>query len=228
MDDELFIDEPWGNHFSLQKTREGEVLTITACAVDSSFIYIYDMADRSLVIFDSDGIFSRKLNLESIGRATYVGDDFVIRNNEAIFLNCVDKRLEYFNLSTGQRKKSLPYPSDYIKSPQRSHSIINRIFIDQGKLFLGNSHALFCFDETGLSKQSRSTAIMRSPDNKKILLYNSRRPVTRGPGSAQWSGKEVNIRKSHYPMLGKQIAILGNTLISCTVDQHGVQMFRTR
>lgn len=230
VDDEIFINETWGNHFSFNKTPEGEILTIAACASDSSSIYLYNMANRSISVFDSMGEFQDKISLQSIGRATYVGDDFIIINKKAVFLNTVDKRLEYFNLSDGSREKSVPYPHDYFENEfsQRNRRFINRIFIDQGVIFLGNSHALFQFNQTGLEKRSHSKAIMRSPPNRGVLLYNSKEPVTKEHGSIHWKGKKIKKRASHYPLLGKAFAISGKNLITCTVNPKGVQIFRTR
>lgn len=230
IDDEIIVDEPWDTHFSLGRTPEGEILTVAACVADSTRIYLYDMADRSIAFFDTAGKFINKINLESTGRATYVGDDFVVRKDIAIFINTVDKRLEYYNLSDGSREKSVQYPYDYFKDefPERNRRIINRIFLDQDNILLGNSHALFNFNEPGMAKRSRSQKIMRSPPNKQILFYDSRKPVIKESGSVQWKGKKFRMRQSHFPLLGKSIAISGEKLITCTINNNGVQIFRTR
>jgi hypothetical protein len=88
------------------------------------------MADRSIAMFDTAGVFIRKINLQSIGRGEYVGDDFIVRNNEAVFLNTVDSRLEFFDLDKGLLRKYISYPNKIpMDRNQRRYKIINRIFL---------------------------------------------------------------------------------------------------
>jgi hypothetical protein len=150
------INLPFGTYFQPKITETGEVLTIAAFTTDSSYFYLYDMADRSIAVVDSTGVFLKKLFLQGIGRKTYIGDDFIVRKGEAIFLNAVDFRIEYFDMETGVLKKSLPYPHEIPSdNPKRRYRMITRIFLDESKIYLGNIHSVFLFDEkTVLQKKS--------------------------------------------------------------------------
>ena len=51
-------------------------------ACDKDYLYIYDLANGSIVVFDSLGGFSQRINLPSIGRGSYFGDDFIVKDGK--------------------------------------------------------------------------------------------------------------------------------------------------
>ena len=219
------VNEKFGDNFTIKKTSSGETLTVSAFATDSSCFYLYDMADRSIAQFDSSGTFITKYPLQSIGRDTYVGDDFVIRGEQAIFLNTVDNRLEFFILKDGFLKKSLMYPR-YIPglAKQRRYRIISRIFLDSATIFIGNNHSVIPINEnSGLLKTTRSQ-VRNFPVKSMLLLYKNKNSVLLKNQHIEWNQKTIKFKQEGYPMLGKQVGILNNKLYLCNVDAAGISI----
>jgi hypothetical protein len=183
------------------------------------------MSDRSIIKIDSLGKIISRTGLESIGRATYVGDDFIIRDNQAIFLNAVDFRLEYFSCTNGTHLKSIAYPSDYLKFPQRSKRIMNRIFLDGNTIMLGNSYAVFPFNENAILQKSKTISF---PKDKKVILYHSRKTVEEKSGQAFWNDKKIVIKRPVFHFSGKHIAVYKNVLIQCIVDNTGIHLYQMK
>ncbi len=222
---DVLLDAHWGSQFTLSATEAGEQMTVSAIASDEHYIYLYDMSDRSIIRIDSLGAIISRTGLESIGRATYVGDDFIIRDNQAIFLNAVDFRLEYFDCTNGSHLRSIAYPSDFLKNPKRSKSIINRIFLDGNTIILGNNYSVFPFNENGKLQKSK---IISFPKDKKILLYHSRKAVEEISGQTFWNNKNVSIKRPVFHFSGKHIVLYKNMLIQCIVDNTGIHLYQTR
>ncbi len=216
---------PFNTHFQLKQTETGEPLTIAAFATDSLHFYLYDMSDRSIAVLDSSGEFIKKITLQSIGRQTYTGDDFIVRNGEAIFLNAVDYKLEYFNLENGSLKKSLHYPHEIPGESKRRLRMIARIFLDNGRIYLGNNHAVFPFEENQVLKKT-VLQVKRISSEKSILLYTAANPVMIKSGKIEWAKKKAIIHNTGYPMLGKNTGFLNNSLCVCSVDNSGITISR--
>lgn len=221
----VMIDEKWGNHFQIRYSEQGEPLTVAACAADSNRVYMYDMADRSLAVYDNNGIFQKKAILEQIGRGTYTGDDFVVRDTEAIFVNSVDKRIEYFDIGTGKHIKAIAYPKDIFKEQKsRTFRIVNRIFLEDKKIMIGNGHVVTYFSE-GLSREMQSKKI-ESPSGKTLLLYSKKGSAFKSGKQVSWQGRTLKLPKSDYPFIGKNVILIKNALYACVVDSSGVRMVK--
>lgn len=222
---DILFEARWGGQFTLSATETGEKMTISAIASDENYIYLYDMSDRSIIRIDSLGAIISRIRLESIGRATYVGDDFIIKDNQAIFLNAVDFRLEYFDCTGGTHLKSIAYPSDALKNPKRSKSIINRIFLDGNTIILGNIYAVFPFNENEKLQKSK---IISFPKDKKILFYHSRKAVEEISGQTFWNNKKIGLKRPVFHFSGKHIVLYKNTLLQCIVDNTGIHLYQIR
>ncbi|NLD99735.1 MAG: hypothetical protein GX640_07660 [Fibrobacter sp.] len=222
----VFFIRPWNDTFTLKTTENGEFLTVTAMASMGSYLYLYDLSDRSLVTIDSTAQIISKVILESIGRSTYTGDDFVVRDNQAIFLNAVDYHLEYFQLETGKHLKSISFSRDLLNEEKRSRKIINRIFLDNNSILLGNSHTLVVFSESALSKQMQSLKVLHFPENKRILFYNRNKSIELSSGVAHYSGRTLPVRKSVVSFSGKSMVLLNGTPVQCITTQNGIEIYR--
>lgn len=219
------VNFSFGTHFQLKQTETGEPLTVAAFATDSSHFYLYDMSDRSIAVLDSSGEFMRKIYLQNIGRRTYTGDDFIVRNGEAIFLNAVDYKLEHFDLESGFLKKSFPYPREIPGESKRRYRMITRIFLDNDRIYLGNNHAVFPFEENPVLKKA-TLQVKRFSSAKSILLYTTANPVMIKSGKIEWAKKKAIIQNAGYPMPGKNAGFVNNSLCVCSVDNSGITISR--
>ena len=218
--------ELWGTHFQLRKTEQGEILSISSVSVHNNTIYLYDMAERKIVSLDSNFTFIQEVPLATIGRNTYVGDDFVILQNKAIFLNTVDRRLEIFDLATGSHKGSVTYPYGYFsKEPRRRQRIINKIFLDNNQVILGNSHKVFSFDiESGTPIKDKTAVSVEK--GHKLLLYSSKQVVSKIKQTVQWKGAPYQAIHNSFLISGKQYFILKNRLYAFTLDNSRICIVR--
>jgi hypothetical protein len=225
---DTLIQQSFGDLFQLKRSETGELMTVSAIATDSENIYLYDMADRSLASFGADGQFLRKIKLQSIGRGEYVGDDFVVRNKEAIFLNSVDTRLEFFDLEKGLFRKNIGFPKEIpLQGNQRRYQLINRIFIDNSKLWVGNSHAVFPIDENTLLQKVTSAQVKKFLSGGLLLIYDDKNPVFYRSGKIEWQKKNVMFISPKHTLPGKQFTIFREKLYTCTVTVSGFTVVST-
>gem|GEM_PF-2475361 len=226
-DPKIIVSIPFGTNFKPVKTVEGDILSVTAIAADSSFLYLYDMADRTLAILDSNGTFIKKTPLQTIGRKTYIGDDFIVTKKNAVFLNTVDFMLEVFDLESGVLKKRIAYPPEIpgdisLKRLKK----ITRIFIDNNVIYLGNIHSIFPFNPvTALSKNQQINVIQFSA-SKPLLLYNSTMPLFSQTGTILYAQKSTHFPGSDIAMSGKRTCVTRNAIVICTVDTSGIILSR--
>lgn len=214
----IVFKELWGKHFHLRKTENGEILSISSVVNYENSIYLYDMAERKIVTLDSNFTFIKEIPLETVGRNTYVGDDFIIRRNEIIFLNTVDKLLEIFNLENGNHKRSIEYPHGYFaKEPKRRHRIINKIFIDKDRIILGNSKKLFYFD-VDKKEIAKGKKPVTSSKDQRFLLYGNNQLISRKKQSIHFKGKIYKPINNSFLISGKQYFILKNIMYAFTID----------
>lgn len=221
------VSIPYNNHFRPLVTQEGETLSISAFAADSIFFYLYDMSDRSLAILDSSGIFVKKIPFQNIGRRTYIGDDFIITDNKAVFLNTVDYRLEYFNIQSGVLIKSISCPKEIPgNAKQRRFRKITRIFLDNDQIYLGNAHAVFpFFEDVNLMKKSDSKVI-HFKSEKSLLFYNSKTPVQLSSGKLECAEYSMPFKHSGRPFYGKHTSLVNKSIFVCTVNNTGITISR--
>ncbi|HEX3020703.1 MAG TPA: hypothetical protein VHP36_10395, partial [Chitinispirillaceae bacterium] len=187
-----------------------------------------DLSDRSIVKIDANGNVISKIMLESIGRSNYTGDDFVIRENEAIFLNAVDSRIEFFNMENGTHLKSISFSRDILSEKKRSRKIINRIYLDGKMILIGNSYKLIPFQDNSLLKQQKETKAVQFPDNRQIIFYNRDNSIQKVSGKAFFSGKSIPIRKSMHSFSGKSMVLLNGVPIQCIISATGIEIYRER
>ncbi len=212
----------WGKEFNYIKTYSGDYLTIQALCYDKDNLYLYDLSNRTIALFNSAGNLMSKVSLASIGRRTYVGDDFVIYRGKAYFLNTVDKRIEIFSLKSGALVNSVSYPTDFLSfERKRRKRIITRIFIDADNLVLGNAYHLFEFD----IQTKKCTPIdkdTRPPGDSTFDLYL--------PGITK-SGQETNLRfkqslfrayQSPIPIQGKQYFVADAIPYGISISLKGI------
>jgi outer membrane protein assembly factor BamB len=203
-------------------------MTIAAIAANEDYLYLYDMADRSLAEFDNYGELVRKIKLQSIGRGEYVGDDFVVRDNEAIFLNTVDSRLEFFDLDKGLFRKSIGIPKDIpLQGNQRRYQLINRIFIDDSKIWIGNSHAVFAIDDNAILQKVSAAQIKQFSTSGLVAIYKKNNPVFFRSGKILWQKKSITIQSPKHTLPGKNLVIFQNKLYSCVISTTGFSVTAT-
>ena len=188
-------------------------------------IYLYDMAERRVVIFDTTGSFIKETALSSIGRHTYVGDDFVVLNNDAIFLNTVDKTLEIFDLNSGKHKLSISYPHDYFASEsKRSHRIISRIYLDGENVALATGHKLFYYDHK-LKRVVLNNKVVSAEPGRRFLFYDGETTVVLYHDRICINnGKSLPAVISRYPLSGKQYFIKNGRLYALTLNSAGFRI----
>jgi hypothetical protein len=215
---ETVFKELWGSHFHLRKTENGEILSISSVFYQDNTIYLYDMAERKIVSLDTNFSFIKETPLATVGRNTYVGDDFVIRNNEIIFLNTVDKLLEIFDLKTGKHKRSVKYPCDYFsEEPKRRYRIINKIFLDNECIVIGNSHKLFYFDLIKKEVVKGKEPVSVKKDHK-FLMYNRTQTVTKTRDYIYFNSRKYKPIHNSFLISGKQYFIMKNSLYAFSLD----------
>jgi hypothetical protein len=109
---EPFFNQSWNRDFHIRVLENGETLSVSALFSKDKLVYLYDQAAGNLTLLSDKGVLLGKTTLESIGRDTYFGDDFVVRDTTAIFVNSVDKRLEYFDIKTGKHLYAVAIPPE--------------------------------------------------------------------------------------------------------------------
>ena len=221
---QILFEQAWGEILKTRKTHEGEVLAVSSVFSDSKRIYLYDMAGRRLVGLDTLGRMQNAVRLQSIGRRTYVGDDFVVKGSEAIFLNTVDKKLEIFDVATGHRTRSITYPLRYFShEKKRRHRIINRIFLDGDQIVLGNTHRLFYLDP-GMKKAAARGALS-APAEKKIVLFGGEKaPVFRSNEMLHRGDRKFKMLHSRIPVPGKRYFFVNDRLYGIEMDSTGLRL----
>lgn len=221
----------FGTNFIPQTTVQGEVLTVTSVASDSSSLYLYDLSDRTVAILNPDGIFLKKIPLQTIGRNTYVGDDFIVRKRQLIFLNTVDSRLEYFNIDNGVRLLSVQCPREIPEmTSDRRMRKVNKIFLDNGQIFLGNRYFAFLFDERTVTakKLLDIQPFALSKDSTMVMLYNRVRPVFFKGNTVVCGFRKLDYKTPHTQFYGKQTAILKDKLYLCTTTETSINISFTK
>lgn len=222
-----FISIPYSNQFKPYVTPEGETLSVSAFTADTNFFFMYDMSDRSLVILDNNGLLIRKTPFQNIGRKTYIGDDFIVLNDLAVFLNSVDNQLEYFNINSGIHIKSVPCPANVPNQKlQRRFSKITRIFLENGQIYLGNAHSVFPFFESPSLQKKAESKVVNYSSGKSLLFFNTKTPVHFYNGNILYSDYSVPFKWSSRPFYGKHTCLVNKTIYYCTVNDTGITISR--
>lgn len=223
------INSSWGELFALKSTESGDTVSVGAVFSDGADIFIYDMADGRIVTFDSSGSVLHIIKLQSVGRGTYAGDDFIVKGNEFVFLNSVDRRLEYFNIINGSHTRSIQIAESILAlEPTRARRIIDRIFLQNGTVLVGNEHVAVPIDPVLGKKLSTSKTL--SADSPKRLLFAGLGKVITGENKKLlgFPCTECINLVTHYPVYGKRLAVVGGNLFSLVLTDKGVLLTKVK
>lgn len=226
----LFFEQQWNQNFHLRPIESGDTLAIGAVYCDGSAIYIYDRAAGTIVTMNAKASIISTIGLEGIGRDTYGGDDFIARDSTFIFVNTVDKRLEYFSRRSGKHLGTQPLPLDALKSQtKRSWRIIDRIELAGDTVLIGNAHVLFDL-ASGLKKTLSNGSLFRAPGTARFVLANKgiRWYQTGNYIIDNRNGKKRMIPTSHYVIQGKRIFCLDGKLFAVVASGRGVNIVQIK
>ena len=222
--------EPWNTTFHLRETENGEVLSIGAVCTDGSSTFVYDLAQGAVVQLDSTLSATGTVPLESIGRNTYAGDDFVATDSAFIFLNSVDRRLEFFDRFTGKHTRQLSLPANLMSgAKKRSHRTLNRIFTDGTTLMIGNEHYLVAFD-TKPGKRTAAATTVAAGENERVLLYNTKGSVIMHDSllKNRATGLSAPPPATHFPVPGKRFFTRGTALFAVEAGLDSVRIVEVK
>lgn len=220
------FSEPWDKTFHLRETENGEILSIGAVCSDDNYVFVNDLAAGTVVRLDSTLKVMETVTLELIGRNTYTGDDFTVTDTSFIFLNSIDRRLEFFNRTTGKHTGAVSIPRDLLSDvKKRSQRVLSRIFMDQGRLFIGNEHVLVNFDAS-LGKRLQDKKALFAGDHKRFSLYREKSPLIADSAgiSGLKKGSSRPIPGTHYPVTGKRIFRAGGKVFTITAGKDSVAL----
>jgi len=219
------FSEPWNRTFHLRETENGEVLTVGAVFSNDSEVYVYDLAAGAVVVLDTNLVVRKTVPLTPIGRNTYAGDDFVVLDTCFVFLNSIDRKLEYFNRTNGDHIRSVPIPNDLLQSAEkRSHRILSRLFVDNGNLLIGNEYLLVKFD-TALGKKIAGAAIAADKETR-FLLYAQNASIMQHDTllSNNETGKKQRMPSTHHAVTGKRFFKRGTRVYSVNAGTDSVSI----
>jgi hypothetical protein len=224
-----FFEQKWNQDFRLRPIESGDTLSVGAVFCDGSSVFINNRADGTMVVLNGQGKKTATVVLEGIGRDTYCGDDFVVKDSSFIFINSVDKRLEYFSRASGKHLASLPLPQVFSSYPRRSWRMIDRIELIDGAVHVGNAHLLFDL-ESGMKKSIAGGGILKAPEGERFALVNKGlRLYQKGntlKGAAD--GKIRSLPLSRYIIPGKRVFSLSKRLHALITDAQGVKIVELR
>ncbi|MBN1578298.1 MAG: hypothetical protein JW913_17185 [Chitinispirillaceae bacterium] len=226
----IFFTQPWNKTFHLRETETGEILSIGAVFGTAANVFVYDQAQGAVVTLDTSGKVVTTVQLSSIGRNSYAGDDFVMEDSVFVFLNGVDRRLEFFNRITGMHLRSVPIPADLLSGVQkRSQRIVNRLFLDDGRLMIGNEYRLVAFDGR-LGKRIATAAAVSAAENERFVLYRKHRPVVMRDSLLflRSIGATYRLPPTHYSITGKRFFTLGSRLFSIDAGKDSIRIAEVR
>jgi hypothetical protein len=215
-----FFEQKWNQDFQLRQIESGDTLSIGAVFCDGVSVFIHDRAAGIMVVLNQQGKKMATVALEGIGRDTYCGDDFIVKDSSFIFVNTVDKRLEYFSCGTGKHLTSLPLPQALSSYPKRSWRIIDRIEIKDGAVLIGNAHLLFEL-ESGMKKSIATGSILKAPDNGRFALVNKEFRLYQ-KGNTIIGARDGKIRPlplSRYAIPGKRLFSLNGKLYAIIAEK---------
>jgi len=220
------FSQNWNETFKLHRTESGDTVSIGAIFSDTAAIYIYNLANGSIVQLDRTGSIVKQVSLQPIGRRTYFGDDFIVTNNECVFLNSVDRRFDFFEYTNGTFSHSVPFPDPLFSDEEkRSHRIVNRIFLSGNNIFIGNAHRVAVL-KTILGKQARITKTFSAPKGQRFALIEENRHIVSDGQTLYDQSTEQSYSQpdSHYPMTGKRVFSLNGRLFTIILSKSSVRI----
>jgi hypothetical protein len=226
----ILLAENWGERLELRRTPEGEVMGVGAVFADSTGIYCYSLAGRKLLVYGSGGSFLREIPLETIGRGTWAGDDFVVLGDAVYFLNSIDMRIEVFELSTGRHRGALQLPTPLFPGAhRRSRKLLDRIFVRKGRLLVGNAYRVVRVLSGGLGRRAALSSIHRAPEGHRFQLFSHSHPLLETTeGSLQIGSRdfgrppasEMMIRGKRYFLLEGRVFVLRANSEGLLIEEH--------
>jgi hypothetical protein len=221
------LNIPWGSTFTLRPTESGDTISIGAVFYDSATVYLYNIAAGTVVTYDTNNTLKGVVKLATIGRQTYAGDDFVVRNGEFIFLNTIDRRLDIYEAFSGKYLHSVAYPDNALSGqPSRSYRFINRIFLSDHRILLGNDHVVFYLDES-LGKKDATLKTISAPQGQRFAFVNSNRRVTvQGSTVRGATCSRCKVPATHFSVNGKRFFLINTKPYSLVLSRTGVQVVR--
>jgi hypothetical protein len=225
-----FFFQKWENEFSLRSTENGDTLSIGAVFSTDREIFIYNQAAGAMVVLDSAGKAVSWVLLEGFGRGTYRGDDFVAMDSVFIFVNNVDKRLEYFDRYSGKRLPAVPLPLDALNGQaKRANRLINRIFVVDNRVFVGNEHVVFDCGK-GLKKTVAASGFVAAPGSGRFgVMFGKTKWIINGSRLTETqSGKKATLPQSHFTINGKRLFVFKNKLFSIQAAVDGVSIIELK
>jgi len=223
------ISCPWGKLFNIKPTESGDSVSVGAIFSNDNLFYIYDMADGKVVKFDSSGTLIQSVKLQSVGRGSYTGDDFVVKGKEFVFLNSIDRRLEFFDIANGKHTRSVAISQSILANETtRSRRLINRIFLQNGTVLIGNEHIAVPLD-ISLGKQISTCSVLKVTDKERLLFAGSGKVITsEGNRIKGLNCTKCNKPDTYYPVYGKRFILIGGKLFSLVLTAQGVQLIRVQ
>jgi hypothetical protein len=220
---EPFIHSRWSETFHLRRSDNGDTISIEGVFAAAETLYVYDMAGGAIVAFDTTGKIVARTPLASFGRGTYAGDDFVVRKGEALFLNTVDKRIEIYDLRTGGRVRSVPYPLDlFAFEPRRIRRVITRIFLDRGRIVLGNAWHYVVFD-IELGKKAAGAEVESVGAGRRLEALHEGERIVVSAGKLHVGGLAGgDTVRTHFPVPGKRYVVFNGRLYSLVLSARGM------
>ena len=206
---DTLLSMPWGTAFTVRVTDDGDSVSIGSLYSRGGQILVYSLADGRMTTIDSSGSIVETVKPASVGRLTYLGDDFVVRDTELVFLNSVDKRLEFFGLHGGSHLRARPIPNDLLASePTRSRRVLSRVFLLNKTVYVGNEHVAVPLDNS-LSKQAVSLKVLRSRGSERIALASDSSNLYLSGSTIRGSGcAKCRIPSTHFGTTGKRFVTI--------------------
>ena len=224
---QLFFEQKWNQDFHLRPIESGDTLSIGGIFCDGSSVFINDRAAGTMVVLNRQGKKTATVVLEGIGRDTYCGDDFIVKDSSFIFVNSVDKRLEYFSLASGKHQASQPLPPVLSSYPRRSWRIIDRIEVAGGAVLVGNAHLLFDLD-SGMTKSIAGDGMLEAPDGERFALVNKGFRLYQKGNTLKGDGKSRPLPLSRYAIPGKRLFSLNGRLYAIIAGAQSMKIVELR
>lgn len=156
-----------------KKDQIGEPYGVGALYGFDDSIYVYLPSDGCIRVHNRDGRYCYSVYLETVGRNSYHGDDFIYYNSKFYFLNSVDKRVEVFSQS-GEYCKECAIPYDNFDEGSLQKRFITRIYSHNNQIYVGNDYCVSSFynlvTEENLLQKKRCFQSKLSYFGEKILF----------------------------------------------------------
>lgn len=217
----VLFNQKWNKDFELRGFENGDSVSIGAMACDNKNLFLYDQARGKIVSLSTNGKILKSTSLQIRSRGTYFGVDFTHYNSHFVFVNDIDKKLDFYNSSTGKYIKSQEIPPILQKETKRSNRVVNRIYSQKGNLYIGNEYRVFpVLADSSLQKK---VMITTAPVDSKIIYLDDSLMVTSMKSKLYKNGKSLKspLPTNHYPIQGKRICSINKIIYVLTLQPQG-------